>query len=97
MSYERFAEGCPDCPTIQIVSGAASKVSMVKRPNPPTEFTAFDMREQDGLSRTGFVQLGFGDDLIRVVFLNGKNEEPLDMGGGKTEFWIDHNGMLVVP
>ena len=68
---------------------------MVKRPNPPAEYTSFDMKGKEGLSQTGFVQLGFGEEDIRVVFFNGKRAEPLDMGGGTAEFWIDRNGKLV--
>ena len=93
--YPEYVPECPTCPSVHIVSGGASEGGMVKRPNPPREYTAFDMKAQDGMSLTGFVQLGFDQETIRVVFFNGKMGEPLDMGGGKTEFRIDRNGNLL--
>ncbi len=96
LSYPEFIPECPECPSVHILSGAASKRAMVKRPHPPSEFTAYDMKEQDGTSQTGFVQLGFEEQRIRVVFFNGKKAEPLDMGEGRTEFWIDQDGSLIL-
>jgi hypothetical protein len=49
---------------------------------------------EDGISQHGFVQLMFGSEKVHVVFFNGKKGEPIDMGGGKKEFWIDHDGHL---
>jgi hypothetical protein len=96
LSYPEYIPECPTCPSVHIIAGAGSKSAMVKRPNPPVEFTAFDMSEQDGLSHTGFAQLGFEAGEIRVVFFNGRKGEPLDMGGGKTVFRINRDGKLIM-
>jgi hypothetical protein len=93
--YPEYIPECPNCPAIHIVSGAVSDMELVKRPYPPNEYTAFDVNTKEGLSQTGFVQLGFEQDQLRVVFFNGRKGEPIDMGGGKTEFRINRDGNLI--
>lgn len=88
--------GCPECPKVQIVSGAGAKESTVKYPSPPFEYTAFntDVRRK-GESHAGFAQLRFDRDRLRVVFFSALTGEPVDMGGGRTSFTIDRDGRLL--
>ena len=87
---------CAECPRVTIISGAGSKVSRVREARPPREFTASQQtREREGISRSGFAQLMFTKDRVRVVFFEGRTGESIDMGGGRKEFWIDRNGDLV--
>ena len=91
------AEHCSFCPRVQIVSGAGSEVSRVKFPSPPHEFTAaLPLPREEGFSAPGFVQMQFTQDRLRLVFYSGKSGNPIDMGGGHTEFWIDRQGTLLV-
>jgi len=87
---------CGECPGVYVVSGTGAYATKVRAPKPPTEFTAFqtDKREQ-GASLTGFVQLSFMAERIRIRFFDGKKGEPIDMGGGKKEFLIDRAGNLL--
>ena len=85
---------CPECPEVHIVSGAGSSVSLVRLPQPPRDFTAVDP-EEEGRSIAGFVQLMLDRERARVVFFGGASGERIDMGGGRTEFWIDSAGKLV--
>ena len=86
---------CELCPAVHIVSGAGSLTSRVKYPMPPREYTSAQLQpEKKGESLTGFAQLRFERDRMRVVFYNGKNGDLIDMGGGRTEFWIGVDGML---
>lgn len=90
------AVNCSDCPRIQIVSGAGSATGRVKRPAPPHEFTASSpLPADEGHSAPGFVQLQFVRDRLRVVFYHGKTGNPLAMGGGRSEFWVDLQGDLM--
>lgn len=83
-------------PHIQIISGAGSEVTRVKKPVPPAEFTAALPSPIDqGMSAPGFVQMQFTPEKIRLVFFNGKNGNPIDMGGGHIEFWVDREGKLL--
>ncbi len=83
-------------PEVQIVSGAGSQPSRVKFPAPPREYTSAQTRPaKEGVSLSGFAQLRFTDEKLRVVFYGGGSVDPIDMGGGKTEFWIDRNGHLL--
>ena len=85
-------------PRVHIGSGAGSRTSMVKLPVPPNEFTAAQLKPEDkGMSLPGFAQLRFVGDKLRVVFFNANNGDPIDMGGGKKEFWVDSSGALVGP
>ncbi len=82
-------------PQVQIVSGAGSHSSRVMFPDPPRSYTAalLDPRAK-GASATGFAQLQFQNDRLRVMFYDGFTGDPIDMGGGKKEFWIGENGVL---
>jgi len=93
LSYPERDTDCSSCPKVHIVTGSASKVSGVRKPHPPEEYTAFDSRE--GLSVSGFAQVTFFRDEIRVRFFQGKKGEPIDMGDGKTVFRIDGNRNLI--
>jgi hypothetical protein len=83
-------------PRIHIISGAGSRQSRVKKPVPPFEFTSVQPGpEKEGYSIPGFAQLEFRNDKLRVMFFSGNSGDPIDMGGGKKEFWIDHQGTLL--
>jgi hypothetical protein len=90
------AEDCSVCPRVQIVSGAGAMTSRVKVPAPPREFTAaLPLPRDEGFSAPGFVQMRFTPDRLRLVFYSGKSGNPIDMGGGQSEFWIDRQGRLL--
>jgi len=85
-------------PAVQIISGAGSKPARVKFPAPPFEFTsAQSAPDKEGVSLPGFVQLSFRDNRMRIVFFNAKTGDPIDMGGGREEFWVDPEGRLIEP
>lgn len=87
---------CADCPKIHIVSGAGSKPSRVKFPNPPFEYTSAQRQpSRQGISAPGFVQLTFEKEKMKVVFFDGLSIAPYDMGDGKREFWISPDGRLI--
>ena len=94
MSYPETNPECLSCPNVHLISGAASKTTSVRKPRPPAEFTAFDPRENDGTSQTGFAQVRFEKDQIRIRFFNGRRGELINMGGGRTEMFIDRSGLL---
>jgi hypothetical protein len=87
---------CSFCPRIQIISGAGSQTGRVKLPAPPGQFTAaMPLPQDEGFSAPGFVQMRFTQERLRLVFYNAKSGNPIDMGGGQTEFWIDRQGRLL--
>jgi hypothetical protein len=82
-------------PGVQIISGAACDPAMVRFPDPPRVYTSAQTNpSQKGESVPGFVQLRFEKERMRVVFFNANNGDPVDMGGGKKEFWVDTTGKL---
>jgi hypothetical protein len=82
-------------PRIHVVSGAGAKPTRVKFPAPPYEYTSAQRRpEKEGESVPGFAQLRFVGNRLRIVFFNANDGEIVDMGG-KKEFWIDRNGVLL--
>ncbi len=86
----------PEFPSVHVVSGAGSKPTRVKFPSPPSVYTSAQTDpKKEGESFGGFVQLQFERDKLRIKFFNGKGGDWLDMGGGKKEFWLDINGMLM--
>lgn len=96
LHYPARVADCSECPTVQIISGAGSKTTKVREPRPDREFTASQSdKRAEGSSRTGFVQLTFAGERIRVVFFDGRKVEPIDMGGGRKEFWVGKNGNLI--
>lgn len=83
-------------PRVHIISGAGSRQSRVKRPAPPFEYTSVQPKpEKEGYSIPGFAQLEFRNGKLRAMFFSGNSGDPIDMGGGKKEFWIDHTGALL--
>jgi hypothetical protein len=83
-------------PDVHVVSGAASKPSLVKLPNPPREFTSAQTDPKDeGESVPGFVQLRFEGERLRIAFFNARSGDWLDMGGGTKEFWLNNAGNLI--
>jgi hypothetical protein len=83
-------------PQVQIVSGAGARPTRVRFPVPPNEYTASQTKpEKEGYSLPGFVQFRFTSERLRVVFFNSRNGDPIDMGGGKEEFWIGLDGKLL--
>ncbi len=94
--YPEKDADCAGCPKIQVVSGAGSKPARVKFPNPPFEFTSAQRQPtKQGVSVTGFAQLMFEKEKLRVVFFDGASIAPYDMGDGKKEFWISSDGQLI--
>ena len=81
-------------PGVQVVSGAGARPSRVRLPLPPREFTSSNAAGE-GISFPGFVQMKFARERVRLIFFNGSEARPLDMGGGALEFWIDRKGNLV--
>jgi hypothetical protein len=95
LSYEVRDSKTSYCPKIFVISGAGAKATKVKSPSPETgEFTA-PQRSKNGESHSGFVQLKFDRERVRLVFFNSENGDSLDMGTGRKEFWIDKNGELI--
>jgi Calcineurin-like phosphoesterase len=92
--YRPHGETPSSWPQVQIVSGAGSHGSRVMFPAPPFSYTASDPKAK-GESATGFARLQFQDDRMRVVFYDGFTGDPIDMGGGKKEFWIDQHGAFL--
>ena len=82
-------------PSVQIISGAASSPTRVRFPSPPSVFTSASTSPSDrGVSLPGFVRISFARDRCTVVFYNGNNGDPIDMGGGRKEFHISASGVL---
>lgn len=83
-------------PSVQIVTGAAANPSRVRYPAPPAIYTSAKTDPSaKGESLPGFVRLAFGRDVCTVIFYNGNNGDPVDMGGGRTTFAITRSGALV--
>jgi len=83
-------------PAIQIISGAGSVPSRVNFPDPPHLFTSAKRSPSDrGESLPGFVRITFTGELCTVVFYNGENGDPIDMGGGARVFHISSSGLLI--
>ncbi|HUI11641.1 MAG TPA: metallophosphoesterase [Bacteroidota bacterium] len=83
-------------PSVQIIAGAAAAPARVRYPVPPRVFTsAITDPSAQGESLPGFVRLAFGSDCISVVFYNGNNGDPIDMGGGHSTFTITKTGRVV--
>jgi hypothetical protein len=88
--------GCDACPKVHLISGAASLPTSVKLPSPPWEFTSANSDyRKEGISLPGFAQLQFELQYVTIVFYNGRNGDPIDMGKGQTSFWVDRSGALV--
>ena len=95
--YPWRVEDCDGCPKVQIVSGAGSDRSRVKLPSPPNEFTSAQTKPSEkGMAIPGFVQLKFDQNRLRAVFFSADRGDRIDMGDGRTEFWIDVNGTLLI-
>jgi hypothetical protein len=83
-------------PSVQVISGAASKPTRVRFPSPPSVYTSARLAPSSkGESLPGFVQLQFGKERVRIRFFNGDNGDVIDMGGGAKEFWIGPDGALI--
>ncbi len=83
-------------PSVQIISGAGSLPSRVSFPAPPHLFTAAGRSPSDkGESLPGFVRITFTKERCTVVFYNGENGDPVDMGGGVKAFRISPSGLLI--
>jgi hypothetical protein len=83
-------------PSIQIISGAGSAPSRVNFPDPPGLFTAAKRSPSErGESLPGFVRITFTKEICTVVFYNGENGDPIDMGGGTKVFHISSSGLLI--
>lgn len=96
LSYPNRESECANCPTVHVISGAGGKSTIVKFPSPPNEFTSSQPKKK-GEPITGFAQLRFESERMRVVFFSSANGEMIDMGGGKKEFWINRRGELIEP
>lgn len=87
---------CPECPQVQIISGAGSKPTRVRAAAPPAEFTSFpDAPSRKGVSPPGFVRLEFTSETLRAVFFDAGAMKPLDMGSEQRSFVIRNDGGLV--
>jgi len=83
-------------PSLQIVSGAVAEPARVRFPSPPLVFTsAIADPSARGESLPGFVRIAFAGEACTVVFYNGNNGDPIDMGGGAKEFHIGRDGILI--
>ena len=83
-------------PSVQIVSGAAAAPARVRFPAPPDVFTAAQTDPSArGESLPGFVRLTFAPDECTVIFYNGNNGDPIDMGGGHSTFAVTRSGRLI--
>lgn len=96
--------GCAGCPTVNVVSGAGAKVTKVEEPHPAAlVFTAAEGSKDVAPGRTrkarravpGFVEVNATLDRLTVRFVDGRNGEELDMGGGRRRFEVDRAGRLV--
>jgi hypothetical protein len=68
----------------------------VNFPDPPGLFTAAKRSPSErGESRPGFVRITFTKEICTVVFYNGENGDPIDMGGGTKVFHISSSGLLI--
>jgi hypothetical protein len=94
LSRPPHTDDCPACPSVHVVSGAGSEETRVGFPSPPYDFTS-PQQQEEGRSRSGFVQVRFEPERMGIRFFDSKTGEPLDMGGGKKEFWINRNGDLL--
>jgi hypothetical protein len=94
LSYPNNDSDCTTCPKVHVISGAGAKATIVRFPAPPNEFTSSQPKKQ-GEPMTGFAQLQFHRDSLRVAFFNSATDKTIDMGGGQTEFWIGKNGDLL--
>jgi hypothetical protein len=87
---------CRICPRTHVISGAGCRPTRVKFPRPPEVYTAPEPEPgKKGVSQPGFVQLRFTSGAIRIVFFNGMRADRIDMGGGRDEFWINPDGVLI--
>jgi hypothetical protein len=83
-------------PAVQIISGAAADPTRVKFPSPPAIYSSAQTEpSEQGKSLPGFVQLRFEKERVRAVFYNANNGDPIDMGGGKKQFEIGRDGLLI--
>lgn len=83
-------------PAVQVISGAGAQVSRVHFPQAPAIYTSTRTSPSEkGVSFPGFVQLRFSADRLRIVFYNSDNGDPIDMGGGRHEFWVGPDGVLL--
>jgi len=96
LSYPGRDTWCAECPKVHIISGAGSKASMVRSPEPPAEYTSAPAAaSKQGVSGPGFVQLTFTRDRVRAVFFDAYAIAPMDMGGGRRGFEVTQDGTLV--
>ncbi|MGA9116201.1 MAG: metallophosphoesterase [Bacteroidota bacterium] len=87
---------CSGCPKVHVLSGAGSRPTRVMFPRPPSEYTSAQRAPAArGISVSGFAQLRFGRDALRLVFYDGRSQEPVDMGEGRREFLISRDGRLM--
>jgi hypothetical protein len=85
-------------PSIQIISGAGSKVARVSASNPPTAFTsASENPKQAGEAVPGFVQLQFERERLRVRFFNARTGDWMKMNSGQVDFMIGKEGTFTAP
>jgi hypothetical protein len=94
LSYPNAENECSNCPKVHVVSGAGGKATIVKLPSLPSEFTS-SQPSKKGEPLTGFAQLRFESEKMRIAFFNSANGEMIDMGAGKKVFWINKSGELI--
>lgn len=96
LNYPNANPACTACPKIHLVSGAGSQESSVKTASPQNgEYTCPDNDpKRQGKSQSGFARLDFENGRLRVRFFSGKNKREIDMGEGRTEFWMTLDGTL---
>lgn len=96
LSYPDRDAGFNGFPTVHVISGAGSKPSRVRFPSPPNEFTSAQIApERKGLSVPGFAKMEFSREHVRIIFYNARTLSPMDMGGGKKEFYVSVEGTLL--
>ena len=82
-------------PRVQIISGAGSAPLRVRFPSPPFLYSSAQTSPSEkGESLPGFVRISFELGACTVVFYNGNNGDPIDMGGGRRVFHISPSGVL---
>jgi predicted phosphodiesterase len=94
LHYSNRAPDCSACPQAFLISGAGAKVSRVRAPAPELgEHTWPDnSSKQRGKSRYGFARIDIQGERLRIRIFDGKTGKELDMGTGRTEFFVKPDG-----
>lgn len=88
------AGGTPGMPDVVVISGASAEGEIVDQPDPARRRFTASQKSNEGRSLTGFAQLTWGMDGVKISFFNSRNGDAIMMGGGMTTFRIGNDGLI---